>query len=99
MKTVPLAIASLLLALTGSVFAQSGVSVSNDPAKAAAVERHAADIKAQPQATPAVAAKPAARHHTKKHAKKHHAKRHAKKSKPVAKVSAGKSAATVSPGK
>jgi hypothetical protein len=94
MKTIPLALASLLLALTGSVFAQSGVSTSNDPAKAAAVERHAADIKSHPQATPAVAAKPAARHHAKKHAKKHHAKKHhAKrhaKAKQTAKVSASK---------
>ncbi len=92
MKKVPLALASLLLAVTGAAFAQSGVTTSNDPAKAASVERHAADIKAHPQATPAVPAKPAARHHAKKHkkhhGKKHHAKRHGKK--PVAKAAAAK---------
>jgi hypothetical protein len=86
MKKLPLAIASLLLAVTGATFAQSsgnGVTVSRDPAKAAAVERHAADIKANANAaTPAVPAKPAARHHARKHAKHHaakHGKKHAKK--------------------
>jgi hypothetical protein len=80
MKKLSVASATLLFALTGAAFAQSGVSVSNDPAKAAAVERHAAEIKAHPQAAPAVAAKPAKTHHAKKqHGKKRHVKHHAKK--------------------
>lgn len=85
MKNFSLSIAALLLAVTGTAFSQnsnSGVTVSQDPAKAAAVERHAADIKARPQATAAEA--PATRsvrhhgkkHHAKRHAKKHHAKKH-----------------------
>jgi hypothetical protein len=84
MKKLSLVLATLALAIAGSAFAQdsTGVTRSNDPAKAAAVERHAADLRANPQ-RPATAATPtqhATRHHaTRHHAKKHHAKRHAKR--------------------
>ncbi len=83
MKKFSLSIAALLLAVTGSAFSQNtnnGVTVSRDPAKAAAVEQRAADIKAHPQATVKdVPATHAMRHHAKKHHAKHHAKKHGKK--------------------
>ena len=90
-KKTSLFLAALALAFAGSAFAQdsTGVTRSTDPAKAAAVERHAADLRTNPQAA-APAAKPtrhATRHHAKKHVAKHHAKPPAKKHH-VAKVAA-----------
>jgi thiol:disulfide interchange protein len=75
MKKLSLTVATLLVALTGSAFAQdsTGVTVSRDPAKAAAVEQRAAEIKANPQTTSE--SKPAT---STTHAKKHHVKKHAK---------------------
>jgi hypothetical protein len=77
MNKVSLTVATLLIALTGSAFAQNstGITTSRDPAKAAAVEQRAADIKAQPKTT--VAAKPAM--NATKHVTKHHAKKRAVK--------------------
>jgi uncharacterized protein (DUF58 family) len=81
MKKLSLTVATLLVALTGSAFAQNstGVTVSRDPAKAAAVEQRVADIKAHPQATETKAVTPATHHAKKHHAKKHHVKHVAKK--------------------
>ena len=57
-KLIPI----LLMCLgTSAAFAQAardGVTVSTDPAKAAAVERHAQEIKAQQQAQMSTTAKP-----------------------------------------
>jgi hypothetical protein len=75
MKKLSLTVATLLVALTGSAFAQdsTGVTVSRDPAKAAAVEQRAAEIKANPQTTSE--SKPTT---STTHAKKPHAKKHVK---------------------
>lgn len=78
MKKLSITVAAVLMTLAGSAFAQNstdGVTVSTDPAKAAAVERKAEEIKANQQATSE--AKPAM--HAKHHGKKHHAKHRAKK--------------------
>jgi len=83
MKKLSLILATLSLVIAGSAFAQNsadGVTRSTDPAKAAAVERHAADIQRNPQAaSTAMPAKHAVRHHARKHHAKHHAKHHGKK--------------------
>ncbi|MDB5763962.1 MAG: hypothetical protein JWQ21_2957 [Herminiimonas sp.] len=88
MKKLSLILATLSVAIAGSAFAQNsatGVTSSTDPAKAAAVERHADEIQKNPQpASSTMPAKHAVRHHVKKHQAKHHAKlngktHHAKK--------------------
>ena len=84
MKKLSFVVATLSLAFAGAAFAQNastGVMVSTDPAKAAAVERHAADLKANPQ--PVEAAMPA-RHGMRHHMKKHHARAHGKRQHPKA---------------
>lgn len=76
----------LLVTLTvllgaASAFAQSdsGVRVSTDPARAAAVENHARELQSRPAEKPMAMHEHAPKAH--KHpAKHHHAKPHAKKS-------------------
>ena len=72
----------MTLGMASAAFAQtatSGVTMSTDPAKAAAVERHAQELKARPaqemQAEPAVkpAAKTSSTHKAKHQAKQPHA--------------------------
>lgn len=81
------------LGMASAAFAQTatgGVTMSTDPAKAAAVERHAQDLKARPASE--VKAKPATKtasahpstHKTAHHATQPHAS--AKAAKPVAKM-------------
>lgn len=93
MKKLSLTVATLLVALTGSAFAQNstGVTVSRDPAKAAVTEQRAAAIKANPQTT--AESKPAT---STTHAKKHHMKKHVKHvaKKKTAAGTAAKSATT-----
>jgi hypothetical protein len=78
----------MTLGMAAGAYAQTssgGITVSNDPAKVAAVEKHAQELKARPAAT--TAAQPAATHtssHTKAHASSHKAKP-AAKHKPAAK--------------
>ncbi|RSZ38206.1 MULTISPECIES: hypothetical protein [unclassified Variovorax] len=78
---------SLLLALTvslgmGSAFAQpdSGIRVSTDPARAAAVLNHAQQLQAQPADKTAMMAPSTSAKVNKHKARHHHAKRHARKS-------------------
>jgi hypothetical protein len=82
MKKVSLLLAALTVALAGSAFAQgsAGVTSSTDPARAAAVERHAAELRANTQTTAPAADKTrnTSRHHGKKHHARHHGKHHAK---------------------
>lgn len=55
MKRSPLIVAAMLAAIAGSVLAQNvveGFTESTDPAKAAAVERHAAELRSRAEATP-----------------------------------------------
>jgi hypothetical protein len=63
-----------------SAFAQTdnGISVSTDPARAAAVVSHAQQLQARPAETAVVAQGPSAKTH--KHPIRHHGKRPAKKS-------------------
>jgi outer membrane biosynthesis protein TonB len=85
MKKIPL-ILLMSLGLGATAFAQptGGVTMSTDPAKAAAVERHAAELKARP--APEVQAKPAAKTSTKhKHKTKAHAKQPNTSAKPAPK--------------
>lgn len=61
MKKISLIIL-MSLGMASAAFAQTatgGVTMSTDPARAAAVEKHAAELKARP--APAVQAKPAAK--------------------------------------
>ena len=63
MKKSPLMLAAMLAAVAASTLAQGlveGVTESTDPAKAAAVERHAAELRSQAEMKPA--AKPTKRH-------------------------------------
>jgi len=69
MKKVPL-ILLMSLAMASGVYAQTasgGITMSTDPAKAAAVEKHAQELKAR-QAQP-TQAKPAAKHSSSKSSK------------------------------
>lgn len=73
LKKIPL-ILLMSFGLASAAFAQTatgGITMSTDPAKAAAVEKHAAELKARPatesQAKPA--AKASTTHKTKAHAK------------------------------
>lgn len=84
MRKIPL-ILLLSLGLTSGAFAQgasSGVTMSTDPARAAAVERHAQELKARQAQTPQ--AKPATKAPSTKKAKPH-AKKQPAGAKPVAK--------------
>ena len=93
MKKISL-ILLMSLGMGSAAFAQTaagGVTMSTDPAKAAAVERHAQELKAHP--TPEVQAKPAtktASTHTSTHKTAHHTtKQHTttkSPKKPVAKM-------------
>lgn len=82
MKKLSLLVAGLLVAMTGAAFAQNlvqGVSESTDPATAAAVEQHAAELRARTEAAPAARhAQPRTRMHQGKshHAKARHHKMH-----------------------
>lgn len=76
MKKLSFVVATLSLAIAGSTFAQNaenGVTTSTDPAKAAAVERQAAEIKAQSNA--ASTTTPKMKRTKKHHGKKHHSKK------------------------
>jgi hypothetical protein len=84
MKNISLIVASLSLVIAGSAFAQNatnGVTTSTDPAKAAAVERHANELKNNPQP---VASEMPAKHVMRHHMKKHHMKSHSKRNHPKA---------------
>ena len=73
----------MTLGMAAGAYAQTssgGITVSTDPAKAAAIEKHAQELKARPAAT--TSAKPVATH-TSSHAKTHHTSSH--KTKPAAK--------------
>jgi hypothetical protein len=83
----------MTLGMAAGAYAQTssgGITVSNDPAKVAAVEKHAQELKARPAAT--TAAQPAATHtssHTKAHASSHKAKpaaKHTPAAKPASKT-------------
>jgi hypothetical protein len=67
--------ALLSLGLVGTVCAQptSGISISTDPAKVAAVERHAAELKSVQSTTP-VQATPVKQHRAIHHGTHHTAK-------------------------
>lgn len=74
-------LSALLLSLGFAVCANAqtnGVTTSTDPAKAAAIERHAAELKAMQtrvadaKTMPMHSVKHHAVHHSKHHAKKHH---------------------------
>jgi|APFre7841882630_1041343.scaffolds.fasta_scaffold07354_6 hypothetical protein len=84
MRRIPL-ILLMSLAMTSGVYAQGasgGVTMSTDPAKAAAVERHAQELKArEAQQTPA---KPVAKQSSSKKSKPK-AKQPQSSAKPVAK--------------
>lgn len=87
MKAFPL-IVLMSLGLASAAFAQPatpGVTMSTDPAKIAAIERHAAELKARP--APEVQAKPTPKaptaHKSKSQAKQPHAS-----AKPAAKTAA-----------
>jgi len=74
----------MTLGMAAGAYAQTssgGITVSTDPAKVAAIEKHAQELKARP-ATTTAAAQPAATH-TSSHAKTHHTSSH--KTKPAAK--------------
>lgn len=79
MKKLVLALTVLLG--TAGAFAQSdsGITVSTDQARAAAVLNHAQQLQAQPAQRPPVAHGPSAGTHKHK-VRPHHGKRHAKKS-------------------
>jgi hypothetical protein len=89
MKQLPL-IVLLSLGMASAAFAQTtgGITMSTDPAKAAAVERHAAELKARP-AAPEAQAKPTAKT-TSTHKTKAHAKQPKASAKPAAKPVAAK---------
>jgi len=73
----------MTLGMAAGAYAQTssgGITVSNDPAKVAAVEKHAQELKARPAAE--TSATPTATH-TSSHAKTHHTSTH--KAKPAAK--------------
>ena len=83
-------LSTLLLSLGFAVCANAqtnGVTTSTDPAKAAAVERHAADLKAMQsrvadtKTMPMHSGKHHAMHHAKHHAKMHHGASKAKTTK------------------
>ena len=81
------AILALLMssAMASGAFAQtagSGITMSTDPAKAAAVEQHAQELKARP--APQAQAKPAAKHSASKKSTTH-AKQGSTAAKPAAK--------------
>ena len=76
----------MTLGMAAGAYAQTssgGITVSTDPAKAAAIEKHAQELKARPAAT--TSAKPVATH-TSSHAKTHHTSAHTSshKAKPTA---------------
>lgn len=83
MKSLSRIVAVLSLVVAGSALAQeSGVTTSTDPAKAAAIEQRAAQMRAQQPAEPAPAVRHARKHpgkHVRKHAPKAHKPRHMKK--------------------
>jgi hypothetical protein len=89
MKKIPLIIL-MSFGLASATFAQTtgGITMSTDPAKAAAVERHAADLKARP-AAPEAQAKPTAKT-TSTHKTKAHAKQPKASAKPATKPVAAK---------
>ena len=73
----------MTLGMAAGAYAQTssgGITVSTDPARAAAVEKHAQELKARPAVT--TVAQPAATH-TSSPAKTHHTSSH--KTKPAAK--------------
>ena len=77
MSKIPL-ILLMSLGMASGVYAQSpvgGVTMSTDPAKAAAVERHAQELKARPaqEMHAKSAVKHSSGHKTKPHAKQRHA--------------------------
>lgn len=79
-------ILSMSLVMASGAFAQTGsggITMSTDPARAAAVERHAQELKARPAQE--VQAKPAAKQPS-SHKAKPHAKQPASANKPVAKT-------------
>lgn len=91
----PALILLMSLGMAAAAFAQTatgGVTMSTDPAKAAAVERHAQELKARPAPAPQARAKPAGKTsstYAGTHKKAHHTwKPHAstKTAKPVAKM-------------
>ena len=72
-----LLISLFVLLGTATAFAQgnTGVTVSTDPARAAAVERHAQELQARPTEQPAMAHSKTTKTH--KHAQsRHHSKKH-----------------------
>lgn len=73
--------------VASGAFAQAGsgggITMSTDPAKAAAVEQHAQELKARP--APQAHSKPAANHSTSKKSTKTHAKQGSTSAKPAAK--------------
>lgn len=82
MKKLSLTVATALIAMTGATFAQSttnGVTVSTDPAKIAAVESHAAELRARQQAAPEAKSAKLVKHSA-RHVKKHTTKKHSSKS-------------------
>lgn len=88
MKKIPL-ILLMSFGLASAAFAEAagGITMSTDPAKAAAVEKHAAELKARPATETQVkpAAKASTTHMTKSHAKQPKTKASAKPAaKPVA---------------
>lgn len=89
MKKISL-ILLMSVGLASAAFAQSatsGITMSTDPAKAAAVEKHAAELKARPATESQV--KPAAKTPT-THKTKAHAKQPKASAKPAAKPLATK---------
>ena len=68
-KLIPVVLLSLGV-VTGAYAQSNGVTMSTDPAKAAAVEKHAQELKASQAAAPAM------KTGAKKHAVKHSAKSH-----------------------
>jgi hypothetical protein len=88
-KEVEMNKAMLMLALSSvmasGAFAQtgSGITMSTDPAKAAAVEQHAQELKARP--APQAQTKPAAKQSASKKTTKTHTKQGSTAAKPAAK--------------
>lgn len=85
MKTSTIMVAGVLWALAGSTLAQNlveGVVESTDPAKAAAVERHAEQLRSQGQTTPQSQSQGQAQDRSqampRRHAPKRRAQRHSK---------------------
>jgi hypothetical protein len=79
MKKLLLVLTMLLGAASALAQPDTGIRVSTDQARAAAVLNHAQQLQAQPTDKAMVAQSPSAKAH-KHNANHHHSKRHAKKS-------------------